>query len=170
MADQILLQDKNSTTSRTGKFLWLQFSGAATPSGYDDEWIDPDDFLSPEQSRLDDLEAAELDFESRIQDLENGTTLRLDSNRNTSYTFTQDAQSELEKLYMLNVSGSPIVRIGTTLGGDEILSDVGVVSTYKADLNFSDTYASASRTIYVTISGGTVTIKSIFVKSIFTAI
>jgi hypothetical protein len=155
MADQILRQDKSQTTSRTGKALWLQSGGAATPSTYDDEWILPDDFLSAEQARITTNEGDITSLDARVTTLEDGLTKNYDANQNTSYTFSQNADSVVFEIHFFTVSGTPVVAVGTTLAGEEIMTSRNISNGYRVDRSLSE-YSDTSRTIYISISGGIV--------------
>ena len=152
MADEILRVDKAQTTSRTNGALWIQKSGAATPSTYDDFFIEPDDFLASEQSRLTTNESDISSLDTRVTTLEEGLTKRIYDNRNTSFTVTQNADSRLIEIGFRKSSatGTLTVAVGTGAGLDNIVSSKEVTSERSVNI---DEYSQTSRTIYITISG-----------------
>ena len=84
----------------------------------------------------------------------------LDQDKNSSYTKSIDADTKLESIDITHVSGTPTVRVGTSLGDDDVMRDREPVTGDNGDenSNISRTFKS-STTLYITISGGTVSIK-----------
>jgi len=154
MADEILRVNKAQTTDRAGGVLWVQKGGAATPSTYDDFWILPDDLLAPEQARLAANEANIASNTARIVIIENSLTKTLNKNQNTAYAVTQNADSRIINFGFRAVSGVPIVAVGTGAGLDDIVSSKVITASERA-INTQE-YSTASRTVYITISGGIV--------------
>jgi hypothetical protein len=166
MADQILRRDKNSTTDRTGKALWVQLAGQPTGSTYDDEWILPEDFLAPEQADIATNAANISSNTARITTLEEINKVQKNLNLNTSTTFALPQNGVIREINITAVSGSGIiVRVGTTLGGGELADYSDVDDQLNAgefkvkDLVYRNTVGggnSASQTIYITVSNGTI--------------
>lgn len=85
------------------------------------------------------------------------------TNRNAAFTHTVAANSKIESIDFRAISGSPIIKVGATVGGEEIISESAV--TIGADLNALIMVSYQSEmTVYFTITGGavniTITIKS----------
>ena len=83
-----------------------------------------------------------------------GVILRLYSQ---GATFTQpfDADTEIEKITIRYVSGTPLLKIGETLGGDEVMPEDTVVTGTDYNIQWFKSYPSA-QTLYFTLSGGVV--------------
>ena len=75
------------------------------------------------------------------------------TNKNASFTHAILANQKLEAIDLRLISSSPVVRIGTTVGGDEIMSDRELVSG-QDDNNIIGTSFQDATTLYITISGG----------------
>ena len=85
------------------------------------------------------------------------------TNRSAAFTHTLAANSKLESIDCRAISGSPVVKVGTTVGGEEILPESAV--TIGTDLNAQIMLSYQNETIiYFTISGRalniTITVKS----------
>jgi hypothetical protein len=146
------------STISDDSLIYVGIPGGVNPDPFTDATITAVLLKKPLQDQIDDNETDIIDHELRITQLENGSTKRLDTGETGNYTFTQNADSEIEKIYIKLDGGSPTIRIGTTLNGEELVSDQVITSQYKKDINFSKGFAAASRTIYVTISGGSLDI------------
>jgi hypothetical protein len=97
-----------------------------------------------------------LPLTTRIEALENsqgGYATTKYTNRNASFTHAFTANQKLEAIDMRLISGSPAVRFGTTVGGDEILSDRELDVLNDSNNIVSLSFQSAT-TMYITITGG----------------
>ena len=70
-------------------------------------------------------------------------------NANTQQTF--QANTYLSSIFILGVSGTPTIRIGTTPNGQELCPDIQPVGSNEISIQ---QYFSAGATIYITLSGG----------------
>jgi len=84
-----------------------------------------------------------------------------DSNKSTSYTKDFSENSITERIDYKWKSGTPVVKIGTTLGGEDIVSEL-TVSDNTSSVNLITFPFDADTTVYITISGGTVDIMWIY--------
>lgn len=97
-----------------------------------------------------------LPLTTRIEALESslgGYATTKYTNRNASFTHALLANQKIEAIDMRLISGSPVVRFGTTVGGDEILSDRELESLNDSNNIVSLSFQSAT-TMYITITGG----------------
>ena len=80
-----------------------------------------------------------------------------ETSKSAPFTIALDANTRLYSIDFQKVSGSPLVKIGTTLSGEQISPELEVLTNEPLDVNIGKTYTPAT-TIYVGISGGTVNI------------
>lgn len=62
----------------------------------------------------------------------------------------------LSTLEVGKVSGTPILKVGTTPGGEDLLPSVEIVNFMQSNTQL---YCATSQTIYFTLSGGTINIR-----------
>lgn len=80
-------------------------------------------------------------------------------NQNSDYNFALDAGVKLENIDFEWQASSPLIKIGTTPGGTEIsLAELSVPNNDYLVVNI-DKIMTATTTIYISISGGTVNFK-----------
>lgn len=162
-----ILSGRSTTDIITGGYIHIIIPRGAAPSGYDSFRISVADLQANLQSQITDNETDIIDHESRITKLEDNSSKILESSQGVTYDFTQSGDSEIEKIYINLDGGAPIVSVGTTPGGTELIGNEIITDQYKKDINFSKGFTAASRTIYVTITGGSVDIAFYSVESIF---
>lgn len=75
----------------------------------------------------------------------------------TSQTWAAESGTLLSGIDIHWVASTPTVRVGTTLGGDEIMGDRLVTSAADSNNAVRKSFTAAT-TVYITISGGTVTV------------
>jgi hypothetical protein len=85
-------------------------------------------------------------------------------NVSTNTTISIPANSKVISIDFLRVSGTPIIKIGTTLGGDDIFAETSVSTNDGVTLNYRFT---SSTTLYATVSGGTIYIQTTLIKNLF---
>lgn len=84
-----------------------------------------------------------------------GFTLTKYENKSTGFSITLAANTFIDKILLRYISGTPLVKIGTTVGGTEILEEAEVES--GQDLTILVTTSYSSETVYyITITGGVV--------------
>lgn len=97
-----------------------------------------------------------LPLTTRIEALESslgGYATTKYTNRNAAFNHVFTANQKLEAIDMRLISGSPVVRFGTTVNGEEILSDRELESLNDSNNIVSLSFQSAT-TMYITITGG----------------
>jgi hypothetical protein len=80
----------------------------------------------------------------------------LDKNKSAAFTRAVDADSKVTEIDIKIISGSPTVKIGTTLGGEDILLEselTGDFANVQPHKNFD-----AAGTLYFSVSGGTISV------------
>ena len=88
--------------------------------------------------------------------LDNLITKYQDASKSAAFTRIIPANCKLDSIDFLKISGTPVVKIGTTLGGEEVLVETTINNS--SSLNSLISYFEASDTLYISISGGVVTI------------
>lgn len=83
-----------------------------------------------------------------------GTELKREQNKNSNFTIDLPANSKLDDIDLRFVSDAPVIKIGTTDGGEEIMSE-RTLSSGDLSLISRKTFLNA-QTIYFSISGGTI--------------
>ncbi len=101
-------------------------------------------------------------FIKPITDLIN--TRSKETGKATSYTKSFPANSKLESVDIKKTAGTPTVTIGTTLGGDEIMPATAISNVTLSPIIY---YFSALTTVYITISGGTVSLNWNYYENYF---
>ena len=98
----------------------------------------------------------QIPYETLISLINNdGIKIIKDLNKSANYSRTFNAGNQLQQVDIKKLSGNPIVRIGTSLNGTDILSDIAVVSS---SINSIVVDFVATTTLYITISGGSVSL------------
>ena len=77
-------------------------------------------------------------------------------NKNANFTYSLAAGYKLIGIDFTKISGTPVVKVGETLGGEEIKPGTTIVGI---DLNPIRLKYASTKTIYFTISGGTVEVE-----------
>lgn len=79
-------------------------------------------------------------------------------NKSANFTHTINAEYRFLGMIFKKVSGTPVVKVGTTLGGDEIYPETTVadISTQSMLLIWA-----SNQTVYFTVSGGTISVELI---------
>lgn len=129
--------------------------GGTNPDPYEDAVIEKSDLFEPLQSQITDNETDILDHETRITTLEDNSTKTSYLNYNSPFTFPQDENEHITYTTFRKMSGTPTVKIGTTLGGDDILTERLISDLYRV-LDTVILPGSANRTLYVGVAGGTI--------------
>jgi len=87
--------------------------------------------------------------------------------QSASTTFAMDASSKLFDVDFAWVSGTPLIRIGTTLTGVELsLAELSVPNNSFLAVNIN-TIFKITTTIYITITGGTVNFNVRYIENWF---
>lgn len=152
-------------TSLTGVEVAVLTPDGGSPTGFENAKMSNAAFKADLQAQITANTNNVAAHTTQIAALQNASTKRLDSSVSATFDFQQDADTVIREIYLSNVSGSPTVKIGTSVGGDDIVGEIGITSFYCEDIiEYTDT----NRTIYVTITGvGTVDIAWFSKKSLF---
>ena len=86
------------------------------------------------------------------------------ANKSANFTEVLDADVLVTRIDFLFVTGTPVVKVGTTLGGNDVISG-RTLSTIKDSTNPLSKYFKTSKTLYFTITGGTVDILLFYNKN-----
>lgn len=138
--------------NRTDSILWVQ-QPSGDPSGYTDLQIDIDTLLAAEQARLTANEASITALGTRVTTLENSSTKTYDASKVT-FTKTQAANSLITFFGFTTKTGTPTVKVGTSAGLDDIVSERQIDSSGFRGIDVIE-FSATSRTIYITITSGT---------------
>jgi hypothetical protein len=137
----------------TGVRVMVLYPDGATGTGYKNAQIAIADFFSTIQAQIDDNDTDIIDHENRITDLEDFTSIVRRSSDNAAFQETQPANSYVTIIGFLNETGSPVVKVGTTAGGDDIIPETTVTTENRNDIL---SYTDNSRTLHFTVTGGEV--------------
>lgn len=89
-----------------------------------------------------------------------------DVNKSADYTVAFDAGTKLFSIDFQHQSGSPLIKVGTTPGGDEIsLSQIPVPT--DDFITIDGTIFKINTTIYISISGGVVNVNYLKIENYF---
>lgn len=94
-------------------------------------------------------------------------TVDLETGKTASFTKALGALTKLEAIDFKHVLSSPIVTIGTTPAGSELLPATAVPSGEVLNVNLATTFV-GSQTIYVTLTGGNVDVEYYYRTNRFT--
>lgn len=159
-------------TTLSGNEILVVHKPAGTVSGWQDHFITSTNFLKSVVDGLAAAVASVVALAVRVTTLENLTKKTVNLNKNSAYTFnTIDSYSVIESFCIMWVSGTPAVKVGTTLGGTEIMTTKTVTNATEKDkikyvaVNYPFT---GSTTVYITVTGGTVHIVRFYKEQLFT--
>jgi len=140
--------------STTGTRVVVLYPDGESSTNYKNASITIDNFFSTMQSQITDNANNISTDADRITVLENGLTKTLDKAQNTSYQPTQSADSRIINFGFRVVSGSPTVAVGTGAGLGDIVTS-RLITEDERSANVQE-YSTAGRTLYITITGGSV--------------
>ena len=128
-----------------------------SPDGYADAAITKANFFLPLQTQITTNTNNAVTLAARVTVLEGGSLKRSYDAQNAAFTFSQTADSVLEKIFFRVVSGTPTVAVGTSLAGEQIVESALITGSFKADdCDPAITFSTSIRTIYITVTGGVV--------------
>jgi len=96
----------------------------------------------------------EADIYTAIALKKEGAILRL-YNQNATFTQAFAADTKIDAITIRYVSGTPIVKIGETIGSDQIMLQDTIVSGIDYNVGWGKSYP-ASQTLYFTLTGGVI--------------
>jgi hypothetical protein len=141
------------TTVVDGSLVYVGTPGGANPDPFEDKKITKVDFFLPLQTQITGNEDDIAILEDSVATLEELLAKSLDKAQNASYQPAQNADSRIINFGFRYVSGTPIVKVGTAVGLEDIVDEATVSTEYSYDVS---EYSEAGRTLYITITGGTV--------------
>lgn len=99
------------------------------------------------------------ELKSGIQDLQDqqGNISIIRKTATTDFIQTLPVNVKLESIDFRATAGSPVVKVGTTVGGEEYIQEK-TITIGTDDNNFIGQSYSATQSVYFTVSGGTVSI------------
>ena len=170
MADKNLIQvDGGQATDPTGGRIYIILP-AATPSSWQDYYIDVDDLQSDLTDAIAILDGRVDINEIDISELQDLVGRKIKTSTSGSSTFSIDAESFIGNAVVYWISNTPTVKLGTTPGGNDLIYDVSLSSVTKeraVTFAYASPLAGAS-TLYLTVTGGVVSIVLFESKNIVT--
>jgi hypothetical protein len=150
MAD-IYLSSIATTTSLTGTYVYIIVPDGGSSTGFTSYRIAITDLHADLQSAINTNTAniaTNTSDISRLQDIVNRQKF---ANQTAAFEFSQTADSTIEKFRFL-ANSSTLIKIGTTIGGEEILEET-TVSTDEFFEYDETLYSASARTIYISVTG-----------------
>lgn len=89
----------------------------------------------------------------------------LDANKSIDFTQVLPAGTMFDSIDILKISGNPVIRVGTTLNGIEIVDEIEITG---CQIYESKQYFATSTTLFVTITGGVISTSINYFKNRFT--
>jgi hypothetical protein len=164
MSKNLIQVDGGQITDPTGGIIYIGYPDGGSPYGYSDAYISVANLQSSLQSQITTNTGDILINASDISELENINSLTYYKNRNSDFQITLPAWAILDTVVLCFKASDPKVKIGTTSGGDEILFEKNVTQQMQVYQTLY-AYGGSSDTLYVSITGGTVTVAT-FVKQL----
>lgn len=155
-----------------GRFYIIVPDGGA-PTGWQDHYIEYDDLASLLQAQITSNDSDISTLQTSVTALQNLTAKRVDTGKNSAYSFSLPAKSLIEGFVVYYEAGTSInFKVGTSVGGEQIVSQkTGIADSTTKQYSIARWYPTtydASQTIYVTISGGTATVITLYKKNLTT--
>lgn len=142
-----------TTSTITGVYIPILLPDGGSPTGYEDYRITVTDLQTGLQSQITTNIADLVTLDERTTVLEGINAVTKLPARTGAIEFSQPANSDVWKISARIYTGSPTIKIGTTLGGEEILSLTTLDTGTNDILELVQTnYTRSARTIYFTIT------------------
>lgn len=141
------LTDRSYTTTTTGTHIMINIPDAGSPTGFTSYRITYAAFLATNNAAIATLQA--YDAQAPVTVKEQG--------KSGNFTNNLSADTKLESIDIIWVSGTPTVKVGTSAGTGNIISGRTPTSG-NPSMNILDKYWVGATTLYFTISSGTVDI------------
>lgn len=156
-------QISNRITTSNGSALIY----AAQPGGssYVDSSIELDDLLSDRDADIESNSDAIAILETEIAELQANFTFTKRASDNAAFQIQQDENSYLFMIGFRNIGSSPTVSVGTTEGGDDIVSSREITDSTR--ILITGNYELSDNTLYFTVTGGSVATTIIYMKDFF---
>lgn len=146
------LSSKTTTATTTGAFCYIIVPDGL--GGYTSYRITPANLIK-----------AATDAITALSTQVGGFTLTKYANQNTGFSITMGANTYFDRVFIRKVSGTPLVKIGTTVGGTELMEETTIQTGVDLPVLIQQSYP-AETVIYITISGGTVNLTTNTITSI----
>lgn len=130
MAIQEKLSDRIQTALSTDGFVHIILPGGGGPSGFQSFKISTEDLRGLFKERF--------------------------ANKSAAFTVVLDADLKLVDIDFIWVASNPVVKVGTTGAGTKDIISGRTLSSVKNSTNSLSDYFKTSKTLYFTITGGTV--------------
>ena len=90
--------------------------------------------------------------------------IRKDTNQSASYSITIPTNAILKRIDFKQISGSPVIKVGTTNGASDLVGEINLGSP-EVSLNEINYYCASANAAWVGITGGTVNVTSTIITS-----
>lgn len=168
MSDVKFFDKSTQTSIESGDYVRINRPYAPNPGGRADYKMLASDFLAAVNALISTNASDISTLQTDVTALQGLMGKVVNLNVVSNFTFVMPADSILWKMCLIWNSGTVTVRIGTTLGGNEIMSDRTLTSLDTYRVTALDKYYGASTTIYVTISGGQIDMARLIQTDILT--
>jgi hypothetical protein len=156
MADKNITQvDGGEITDPASGIIYIG-TPSAGPYGYDDAFITTENFKASLQSQITTNASNISTNSSDISDLQDITSVVYHKDKNSAFSFSVAQYEILEEMAFIYKAGTPTIKVGTTLGGEELIPEFEIDSDsepFRLDKLFT-----AAGTVYVSVTGGTISL------------
>lgn len=104
---------------------------------------------------IDDIEVLTLTKSGLVDEVNSTDTIETDTSKSAAFTKAIPALAFLKYVTFQQSVGSPIVKIGSTLGADDIMAPVAISSGTPYMCQINEAYET-EKTLYISVSSGTV--------------
>lgn len=150
MADTTIYQ-LGTTTSRTNAILWVQRPDA-TPSGWRDYQITPENLIAAERTRITTLETNYTALEARVTTVESQLSKTVYSDAVSTFPIAFDAGDLLTRILIKSTNGTLIISGGVSVSEDIFREREISDGEYEA-IPLAEPFASSGN-LYITITQG----------------
>lgn len=156
-----ITQITSRTTAPDGSLLYIGYPDVGNPYGYSDSYITKVNFEKELQADIDTNTGNISSLGTAVQNMARPAGVIYDYGiRNSNFNITVLAYYEIEKIIVVEYSGTPLISVGTYSGASDLVPEMGCtepISTWGKsliiDINILNS-TSSMRSIYVNISGG----------------
>lgn len=159
MADTYL-STIGTTSTTTGGYIYIIRPDGGSPTGYTSYRISVINLQASLQTQITTNASDISTLSSQIDILNNLLTKNKYEDIVSDFEYNQTANSTIYKITAKSSSNASF-KIGTTLDGDEIQEEITLTSEYnyvfELDIDIPTGYNESARTIYISITSGTIT-------------
>jgi len=148
--------DGGELSALNGTEILNVYRPAATASGWQDYFISGVNFLKAVTDDIAGILSTITGINNSITALNNMQSKTRTANQNSAFTFTQAADSDISDIYLFYRTGAPTIMVGTSAGTDDVCNATTLSTLNKDAHHRISVYSTVSRTIYVTITGGSI--------------